>query len=154
MVKPKILPDISKEKEVFPTPQEIKRWGYEKYCDYHDNNTRIIIDKTYADRYFLELKMLDKVLQKAAKYQDHIYIPYKYPNTHRITTFNVHNFINYCSNETPKDIKLFKKVIENIKTDIICLQELVPLTDKKINVFINDYKDIKTLNFAQNQDFS
>jgi endonuclease/exonuclease/phosphatase family metal-dependent hydrolase len=147
MVKPKILPDISKEKEVFPTPQEIKRWGYEKYCDYHDNNTRIIIDKTYADRYFLELKMLDKVLQKAAKYQDHIYIPYKYPNTHRITTFNVHNFINYCSNETPKDIKLFKKVIENIKTDIICLQELVPLTDKKINVFINDYKDIKTLNF-------
>lgn len=137
-----IIEDISNKKNVYPSLNQIKKWGYEEICSIKSKNTRNIIDESAIERYNFENEIIKEYMKVASHYEEQIYIPYKYQNTSRISTFNVHNLINYCSNENGRSLSIYKKFFENLKADILCLQELVPYTDNEEII-----KTFKNINF-------
>ena len=125
------LEDISKKKKVYPSLKQIEKWNYSGLCPIKSINNRHIIDKSSIERYKSEEEVITESLKVASKYEENIYIPYKYQSLSRIATFNIHNFINYCSNEKPRSLSIYKKFIESIKADVLCMQELVPYVDNE-----------------------
>lgn len=77
-------------------------------------------------------------------------------NELRVCTFNLHNFISRCNQgiaplygtslnpfEKSRDIKKFINLFSEIDADVLCLQELVPITKKQIDKDIVDLKYIQ-----------
>ena len=77
-------------------------------------------------------------------------------NKLRIFTFNVHNFVSICNQgiapifgtalnpfNKPRDIKKFINLFKMIDADIICFQELVPITKENIKTDIKDLEYIR-----------
>jgi len=74
----------------------------------------------------------------------------------RIATFNLHNFISRCNQgiapifgtalnpfEKSRDIKKWLELFKSVNADILCLQELVPITDEDIKTNITDLNIIR-----------
>ena len=69
-----------------------------------------------------------------------------FKNSFRIMSYNVHNFINLCDNiNPPKNFLSFHKLIEKVNSNIVCLQEVVPINEKNIekNLNMNELKNYK-----------
>jgi len=83
-------------------------------------------------------------------------------NSLRIATFNIHNFISRCNQGIApifgtilnpffkaRDLKKFLDLFKLVNADVLCLQELVPITEDYIKTDIKDYNYIrKNFNFS------
>lgn len=132
------LNDISSKSKVYPNLSKI---NYRELCNSYNPNVREIIDMSMKEKYEFEKTLTNEKVKSLKFYDKYIAIPYKYKNTKRIVSFNIHNFKNYCSSEKPMDLNPHKTLFEKIKSDIICFQELIPLKDKK--------EDLETYNFKK-----
>ena len=134
--------DISEEKYVYPSIEELNTLGY--------NNNIIIYDsyKPYlypGETYYLNELCKDEKIYKS-KSIDNL----------RIMTYNVHNFITRCNQginplygkglnpfQKARDIKRFIDFFKDVNADILCLQEVVPILEKDILNDIDDYEYIR-----------
>ena len=73
-----------------------------------------------------------------------------------MNSFNLHNFVSRCNQgvapifgnilnpfEKSKDINKFIDIFKLVEADILCLQELVPITKNDINENITDLEYIQ-----------
>lgn len=138
--------DISNEKYVYPTKEEAIKMGYiPKVSIYSD-------DKPFL--YPGELFKLNSILKFCDKKSK---VEFKKPfgNNLSIMSFNVHNFITRCNSgispvfntinpyTKARDIKKFIDLFKTYSPDILCLQEVVPILNRKINEDIHDYEYIR-----------
>jgi hypothetical protein len=78
----------------------------------------------------------------------------------RICSFNVHNFVTRCNQginplfgenlnifETPRNIERFIEMFKEINADILCLQNISPILNQKIEEDIINNKEIADINF-------
>lgn len=139
------LDNISENKIVYPSQVELLKMGYSPNVIIYSS------DKPYL--YPGENFDFDIVNYKCNKNSNDIKSK---KNELRVCTFNLHNFISRCNQgiaplfgtvlnpfEKARDIKKFINLFSEINADVICLQELVPITKKEID------KDIKDLDYIQ-----
>ena len=139
--------DVSNNKYVYPTMEELIKMGFipkviiyssVKPYLYEGENFPNINSLFYCSNndYSHELKQKNNAL--------------------RIMTFNIHNLITRCNQgivpifgnalnpfEKPKDINRFIKFFNASNADILCLQELVPVSNINIEKDISDYEYIR-----------
>ena len=138
-----IIDDVSNREIIYPTLDNIIKMGYDP---------RVIIyssDKPY-------LYPGEEFNIKGCIFKQDEIIQNKSEKNLRIVTFNVHNFIKRCNSgiaplfntsinpfETPRDVMRFIDFFKKMNADILCLQELVPIINKKIKKDITDFDYIR-----------
>jgi endonuclease/exonuclease/phosphatase family metal-dependent hydrolase len=128
------IENLSDKNNIIPNKNKIIQLGY-------SNNNFKILSNNSSKAYNHE--WTGKEINKVFNNKNIIIIPQKNTNIKRICSYNVHNWVTLYSKYTPKrNIQNFLKFFENINADILCLQEIVPIIDKKIKKNIM-YSDIK-----------
>jgi endonuclease/exonuclease/phosphatase family metal-dependent hydrolase len=138
------MEDVSDKKYVYPTMEELIKMGFTPNVTIYSNSKPYLFegeDFPYLiSKYFCKS---DKIIHSSN-------------NTLRIMTFNIHNMITRCNQgispifgnnlnpfEKSRDIKRFIKFFEKSHADILCLQEVVPITNIDIDKDIKDYEYIR-----------
>ena len=137
--------DDSDKKHIYPTQVEMLKNGYEPNIIIYSS------DKPYL--YPGENFDFNSVVKSCTKKINDIK-PKR--NALRVASFNVHNFISRCNQGIaplfgtalnpffkPKDINRFIDLFKQIDADILCLQELVPITKDEIKKDITDLEYVR-----------
>ena len=131
--------DIHKE-IVYPSPEEIKKIGYKEYHTMFKNNIPYLYNQE-------DLKC--NIHHSHKKYGANFKL--EEMNGLKIMTWNVHNWVQICMSDKKEGVKRkvedFVKFIDKYKPDILCLQEVVPKNKETINKNIQEFNDLKKLNF-------
>jgi endonuclease/exonuclease/phosphatase family metal-dependent hydrolase len=139
------MEDISDNKYVYPTMEELIKMKYNPNVTIYGSDKPYLYegeDYPYSiSKFFCES---DKTIQ--SKNSSHI----------RIMTFNIHNMISRCNQgvspifgnrlnpfDKPREINKFIDFFKKSEADILCLQEMVPVTKDDIKKNINDYEYIR-----------
>jgi endonuclease/exonuclease/phosphatase family metal-dependent hydrolase len=137
--------DLSNNKYVYPSMEELIKMKYiPKVIIYSSNKPYLYEGEDFPysiSKYFCK---------KTTNYNA------KKTNIIRIMTFNVHNMITRCNQgispifgnnlnpfQKSRDINKFIEFFKNSQADILCLQEMVPLSKDKIEEDITDYEYIR-----------
>ena len=146
-----ILDNQSDAKFIYPSQEELIKLGYSpKVIVYSDNKPYLYPGEDFSQKSitrFCDVKSRE--------------IRNKHNNL-RVATFNVHNFISRCNQglaplfgnllnpfNSSRDITKFIKLIDSLDCDVICLQEFVPVIEKKITTDLTDLNYIRdNFNFS------
>ena len=121
---------------MYPTKKVLSEYGYQDYCVYFKDSER----KVHA----LETSRSNNNCNEP------IFIYSKYPNTFRVASYNVHNFINLCDHIKPaRNVKAICNLIEKTKSDIVLLQEVIPTSEKLLEENIQSKKELNKLSFKK-----
>lgn len=137
--------DQSNSKKVYPQKSELNNLNYTSYCD-------------ILSIYNPKVHSFEGDRSPYATYCDNnIFFIRNIKDSFRVMSYNVHNFVNICPKyETKKDITPFIDLIEHVNSDIVCLQEVVPINSISSNIDLqgkNITEDIKNdLNFKKLSD--
>ena len=121
---------------MYPTKKVLSDYGYKDYCVYFKDTERKVhaLEKSRSNYYC----------------QEPIFIYSKYPNTFRVSSYNVHNFINLCDHIKPaRNVKAICNLIEKTKSDIVLLQEVIPTSEKILEENIQSKKELNKLSFKK-----
>lgn len=142
--------DESRIKDIYLDRNDLSRKNYDSFCKIlSDDNKKV---------HELEGNRI-----KYAKYcNNNSFLINNIDNSFRVLSYNVHNFVNICQHiKPPRNLNSFLDIISNINSDIVCLQEVVPINKKPIkddisldNIYdvkdvknVKDVKDVKDINF-------
>jgi endonuclease/exonuclease/phosphatase family metal-dependent hydrolase len=139
------LKNKANDKTVYPDQKDMIKMGYapnitiyssDKPYLYPGENFEAIASSLFCNKEIKEMKDKRNVL--------------------RVASFNLHNFISRCNQgiaplfgtalnpfDKPRDINKFIDLFKSIDADVLCLQELVPITKEDIK------EDIKDLNYIR-----
>ena len=140
------IENIAETKIVYPSQEELIRMGYlpniiiyssDKPYLYPGEKFSKTINMHFCNRDVKEIKPKQ--------------------NSLRVASFNLHNFVSRCNQgiaplfgtalnpfDKPRDINKWLKLFKSVNADILCLQELVPISD------INIEKDMTDINVIRN----
>jgi endonuclease/exonuclease/phosphatase family metal-dependent hydrolase len=141
------LEDISNKKHVYPSMEELIKMGYNTDVVIYSSTKPYLYpgeDFSYSiSKYFCKV---DSIIESKDNNSKNI----------RILTFNMHNMISRCNQgispifgnnlnpfQKSRDIKKFIDFFKKADADILCLQEIVPITKEKIDEDIKDYEYIR-----------
>ena len=120
-----ILPNQSNSNNIFPN--DISSLGFLK------KNFEILSNKS-KKAYKFESENKHDIIDRLFTYYSNVYIPELENNTTRIASYNVHDFVTIFKNyEKKRNINNFIQFFNALNADILCLQEIVPISDKNIN---------------------
>lgn len=139
------IDNVADNKFIYPTQEELIKMGFapkiiiyssDKPYIYPGEDFSKFSNANFCNREITEIKLKNTAL--------------------RIATFNVHNFITRCNQglapifgtalnpfEKPRDIKKWLDLFGKINADVLCLQELVPITNHEIKENITDLIEIR-----------
>jgi endonuclease/exonuclease/phosphatase family metal-dependent hydrolase len=138
------LENMSNKKYVYPTIEELIKMGYNTNVKIYSSSKPYLYEgEDYAysiSKYFCNVN--NNITPK----KDNL----------RVMTFNLHNLISRCNQgispifgnslnpfQKPRDIKRFIDFFKNSDADILCLQEIVPISNESIEKDIDDYEYIR-----------
>ncbi len=124
---------------VYPELNKIKKYGYTGYHTMFKNNTKYLYN---AEDLFCLLKNDHKYYNQYFKLEDLKGL--------KVMTWNIHNWVQICSNDElskKRKVKEFIEYMDKYKPDIICIQEIVPNNGIEINKNIFNENNLKKLNF-------
>jgi endonuclease/exonuclease/phosphatase family metal-dependent hydrolase len=125
MLKLKIIPNQSDSNNIFP--DDISSFGF------LNKNIKILSNQS-KKAYNFESENKYDLIDKLFNNNSLVYIPKLENNTTRIASYNVHDFVTIFKNyEKKRNINNFIQFFNALNADILCLQEIVPIFDKKIN---------------------
>ena len=120
-----ILPNQSNSNNIFPN--DISSLGFLK------KNFEILSNKS-KKAYKFESENKHDIIDRLFTNYSNVYIPELENNTTRIASYNVHDFVTIFKNyEKKRNINNFIQFFNALNADILCLQEIVPISDKNIN---------------------
>jgi endonuclease/exonuclease/phosphatase family metal-dependent hydrolase len=138
------MEDMSNKKYVYPTIEELIKMGFNTNVTIYSSNKPYLYEGEDYPYY---------ISKKYCKVDKFINPP---NNKLRIMTFNLHNMITRCNQgispifgnnlnpfEKPRDIRRFINFFKKSQADILCLQEIVPITKFDIKENITDYEFIR-----------
>jgi len=144
------IKDISDKKKIYPNENELIEMGYNPFLRYLSDNKPYIYEG--EDWNISNTINCNKKIENTIKDKNDSIL--------RICSFNVHHFITRCNQginplfgenlnifETPRNIERFIDMFKDIKSDILCLQNLSPILNKKVDKDIIDNKEINKINF-------
>jgi endonuclease/exonuclease/phosphatase family metal-dependent hydrolase len=125
MSKLKIISNQSNSNNIFPN--DISSLGF------LNRNFDILSNKS-KKAYKFESEDKHDIIDKLFTNYSNVYIPKLENNTTRIASYNVHDFVTIFKNyEKKRNINNFIQFFNALNADILCLQEIVPISDKNIN---------------------
>ena len=140
-----ILENQSELKYIYPTQEELIKLGYSPKIIIYSNDKPYLYPGENFNKFTITKFCNIKNREIRQKF-----------NNLRVATFNVHNFISRCNQglapifgtvlnpfDNPRDINKFIKFINELNCDVICLQEVVPITKNEITVDISDLNYIR-----------
>jgi endonuclease/exonuclease/phosphatase family metal-dependent hydrolase len=141
----KEIEDESENKIIYPSQMDLIKMGYDPQIKILSSDKPYL----YPGEQFRIKTLLYNCFAELAEIKEK-------RRALRVATFNVHNMITRCNSgispmygttlnpfEKPRDLNRFFKVFKYINADVLCLQELVPLTEKDIDKDITDYDYIR-----------
>jgi endonuclease/exonuclease/phosphatase family metal-dependent hydrolase len=140
------LENIADKKYVYPTQEELISMGYGPYIKIYSSDKPYL----YPGEDFTKLSVERFCNTTSTDFKPKF-------KALRVASFNLHNFISRCNQglaplfgtalnpfENPRDIKKFINLFKKVDADIICLQELIPITNEIITEDITDLKKIRS----------
>ncbi len=132
--------DANKE-YVYPSFEEIKKYGYHKYHTMFKNNVPYLYN---SEPLHCNIYNDHKEYGKDFNVQN--------INGLKVISWNVHNWVQICNSNhnrsKKRKVKEFISFIDQYKPDIVCLQEIVPNNEISINQNISNFNQLKKLNFT------
>jgi endonuclease/exonuclease/phosphatase family metal-dependent hydrolase len=136
--------DMSNKKIIYPTIEELIKMGFNTNITIYSSNKPYLYEGEdfpyFISKYFCKVDSIIKLKNDSL----------------RIMTFNIHNMISRCNqgispifgnNLNPfqdgRDVNRFINFFKDVDADILCLQEMIPLTKKHIDKDITDYEYIR-----------
>lgn len=141
---------IVNDKMIYPSDDQLEKMGYNLFLRYLSD----------TKPYILEGEEWNHFNNKNCNRETHYKILDKNNNILRVCTFNVHQFVSRCNQgdnplfgenlnmfEMPRNINKFINLFKEIDADVLCLQEVVPISKDQILLDLVDNKDVRKLNF-------
>lgn len=144
------IKDISNNKKIYPNENELIELGYNPFLRYLSDNKPYIYEGeewNITNTKNCNIKIKNEIKNK----NDTIL---------RVCSFNVHHFVTRCNQginplfgenlnifETPRNIERFINMFKEINADVLCLQNISPILNKKVESDITDNKEINKINF-------
>jgi len=141
-----LLENIADKKYVYPTQEELLSMGYGPQVKIYSSDKPYL----YPGEDFSKLSVEKFCNNTKSEFKP------KYKSI-RVASFNLHNFISRCNQglaplfgtvlnpfEKARDIKQFINLFKKVDADVLCLQELVPITNEIITEDITDLKKIRS----------
>ncbi len=140
------IQDIADNKIIYPSQEELITLGYSpKIIIYSSNKPYLYPGEDFN---FISTTILcNNKIKNSIKPKN---------NCLRIISFNLHNLISRCNQgnaplfgnalnpfEKPRDINRWLTLFKELNADVLCLQELVPITNKNIKKNITDLEIIR-----------
>jgi endonuclease/exonuclease/phosphatase family metal-dependent hydrolase len=127
MSKLKIISNQSNANNIFPDSNNISSLGFL-------NKNFEILSNQSKKAYKIESEEKHNIINNLFNNYSIVYVPKLENRTTRIASYNVHDFVTiFQKYEKKRNLNNFIQFFIALNADIICLQEIVPITDKNIN---------------------
>ena len=127
MSKLKTITNQSNSNNIFPDSNNLSSLVF------LNKNFEILSNKS-KKAYKFESENKYDIIDKLFTNNSTVYIPKLENNTTRIASYNVHDFVTIFKNyEKKRNINNFIQFFNELNADILCLQEIVPISEKNIN---------------------
>ena len=135
------IENVANNKYIYPNQEELLKMGYAPTTIIYSSDKPYL----YPGENFTNIHFCSKEIKEIKK-----------KHGLRIATFNLHNFITRCNQglapifgtalnpfQKSRDLKKWLDLFIEVNADILCFQELVPITNKEIKKDITDLKEIR-----------